>query len=29
MAKRHLTNYHKSLHSYFEAKKKFNNWIDM
>ena len=29
MAKRHLTNYHKSLHSYFEAKKKFNNSIDM
>ena len=29
MAKRHLTNYHKSLHSYFEAKKKFNNLIDM
>ena len=29
MAKRHLSNYHKSLHSYFEAKKKFNNSIDM
>ena len=29
MAKRHLTNYHKSLHSYFEAKKKFNNSIDI
>ena len=29
MGKRHLTNYHKALHSYFEAKKKFNNLIDM
>jgi hypothetical protein len=29
IGKRHLTNYHKSLHSYFEAKKKFNNSIDM
>ena len=29
MAKKHLTNYHKSLHSYFEAKKRFNNSIDM
>jgi hypothetical protein len=29
MGKRHLSNYHKALHSYFEAKKKFNNIIDM
>ena len=29
MGKRHLSNYHKALHSYFEAKKKFNNLIDM
>jgi hypothetical protein len=29
MGKRHLANYHKALHSYFEAKKKFNNLIDM
>ena len=29
MGKRLLTNYHKALHSYFEAKKKFNNLIDI
>jgi hypothetical protein len=29
IGKRHLANYHKAFHSYFEAKKKFNNSIDM
>jgi hypothetical protein len=29
IGKRHLANYHKAFHSYFEAKKKFNNPIDM
>ena len=29
IGKRHLANYHKAFHSYFEAKKKFNNLIDM
>lgn len=29
IGKSHLANYHKAFHSYFEAKKKFNNSIDM
>jgi hypothetical protein len=29
IGKRHLANYHKAFHSYFEAKNKFNNSIDM
>jgi hypothetical protein len=29
IGKRHLANYHKAFNSYFEAKKKFNNSIDM
>ena len=29
IAKRHFTNYHRGMHSYFEAKNKLNNLIDM
>jgi hypothetical protein len=29
IAKRHFTNYHRGVHSYFEAKNKLNNLIDM
>jgi hypothetical protein len=29
IGKRHLANYHKAFHSYFEAKNRFNNSIDM
>ena len=29
IAKRHFTNYHRGIHSYFEVKNKLNNLIDM
>jgi hypothetical protein len=29
IAKIHFTNYHRGVHSYFEAKNKLNNLIDM
>jgi len=29
IGKRHLANYHKAFHSYFEAKKKFKDPIDI